>query len=527
MDYILTSFMFSTINKISTGNWLYDIVATLILMMGMNYILNDNNRSNIFSKIGTFIGWQNKYNSITYSASDKEVSNRYRALMHFISHKCDPSVKGLFEVELKKYNPRTDYDEYHTSVYRVSQNKRFNITDTIEGRVYWSSKDKSEYNGKVSYVEYQNLELLSKKLSMKEIISWVDSIEKEYKQYLKSKMLDTQTLVEVSWDARDQCIQAFYVPWESNVTFENRFFTSKNEILNKINFFLHNEKWYKDRGIPYTLGILLWGEPGCGKTGFIKALMNLTKRHGIDIKLSKKMDMNRLREIMCDDEITDDIIIPQNQRILLFEDIDAMGEVVKDRDLPKDSSDIDLDKKISEAIDTSIGRRKRRVGRGDNEEENFSVIPKPEKNDNNNLSFFLNILDGLNECPGRIVIMTTNKPEYLDKALVRPGRIDFKIHMKKATLSDIKEIIQFYWSVDNELDLLPEWSEKLSHAEIVSCCRLSDNYLDTITRIQEFIINAEKEKNKPKSITSVTDSESDNTSEKDSVSSGESKNIEI
>ncbi len=526
MDYFLTSFMFSTMNKISTGNWLYDILATLVLMTGMNYVMNENNRNNIFSKIGGLVGWNNKHNSITYSASDKEVSNRYRALMHYISQKCDPSIKGFFEVELKKYNPRTDFDEFQTSVYRVSQVRKFNITDKIEGRVYWSSKDKSEYNGKVSYVEYQNLELISKKLSMKEIISWVDSIEKDYKQYLKSRMLDTQTLVEVSWDSRDSCIQAFYVPWESNVTFENRFFTGKNEILNKIDFFLNNEKWYKDRGIPYTLGILLWGEPGCGKTGFIKALMNLTKRHGVDIKLSKKMDMNRLREVMCDDEITEDIIIPQNQRILLFEDIDAMGEVVKDRDLPKDGSELDLDKKISEAIDSTMGRKKRRSGR-DNEDDNFSVLPKVEKNDNNNLSFFLNILDGLNECPGRIVIMTTNKPEYLDKALIRPGRIDFKIHMKKATISDIKEIIQFYWSVQEEPELKLEWSEKLSHAEIVSCCRLSDNHSDTVKRIEEFIINAEKnkEKERVKSISSITDS--DESSEKDSVVSGESKNLEI
>jgi ATP-dependent 26S proteasome regulatory subunit len=518
MEYIISSFMFSTINKISTGHWLYDILATLILMMGMNYVMNENNRNTLISKIGSWVGWNNKYNSITYSASDKEVSNRYRALMHYISQKCDPSVKGLFEVEVKKYNPRTDFDEYHTSVYRVSQAKKFNITDKIEGRVYWSSKDKSEYNGKVSYVEYQNLELISKNLSMKDIIGWVDTIEKEYKQFLKSRMLDTQTLVEVSWDSRDQCIQAFYVPWESNVTFENRFFTGKKEILDKIHFFLNNEKWYKDRGIPYTLGILLWGEPGCGKTGFIKAIMNLTKRHGVDIKLSKKMDMNRLREVMCDDEIAEDIIIPQNQRILLFEDIDAMGEVVKDRDLPKDGSELDLEKKISEAIDSTMGRRKRR-GRDNDEDENYAVLPKPDKNDNNNLSFFLNILDGLNECPGRIVIMTTNKPEYLDKALIRPGRIDFKIHMKKATISDIKEIIQFYWSIDNEIELIPEWSEKLSHAEIVSCCRLSDNYSDTVKRIEEFIINAEKEKDKPK----IPDSESDNSS----CRSDESKNIEI
>jgi len=489
MDYFLTSLMFSTINKISTGNCFQDIFTTFFLIIGMNYIMNENNRDNLFSNISRIIGYINKYNSITFSASDKEISVRYRALVHYISQNCDPSIKGFYEIELKKYNPKNGVDEYQTSIYRVSQANKFNITDKIEGRVYWTSKDKTQYNGKVSYIEYQNLEIISKKLSMKELINWIENIEKEYNQYIKSKMLNTQTLVEVSWDSSNQNIQAFYIPWESNVTFDNRFFTGKNEILDKINFFLNNEKWYKERGIPYTLGILLWGEPGCGKTGFIKALMNLTKRHGIDIKLSKKMDMNRLREIMCDDEITEYIIIPQNRRILLFEDIDAMGEVVKDRNISKDNSD--LEKKILEAIDLSLNSKNIN---NKNEDDKYHNVFKQEPCDNNNLSFFLNILDGLNECPGRIIIMTTNKPEYLDKALIRPGRIDFKIHMKKASTFDIKEIIQFYWSNEIDIDIDTKWSEKLSHAEIVSYCRLSNNHYETINRIKESINNINEEK---------------------------------
>jgi SpoVK/Ycf46/Vps4 family AAA+-type ATPase len=275
-------------------------------------------------------------------------------------------------------------------------------------------------------------------------------------------------------------MSVFYAPWQSNVTFDNRFFTGKKEILDKIQFFLNNEDWYKDRGIPYTLGILLWGEPGCGKTGFIKALMNLTKRHGIDIKLSKKFDMNSLREVICDDEINSDIIIPQNNRILLFEDIDAMGDVVKDRDLPKEQSEIDINAKIKEAL---FNNTKKNSRRGSLEDE--SICPEPS-NDNNNLSYFLNILDGLHECPGRIIIMTTNKPEYLDKALVRPGRIDFKINMTKATLEDIKDILEFYWKEDINTIIPENWEQKLSHAQIVSYCRMSDNLANTISKINKF-----------------------------------------
>ena len=490
MDYFMTSFMITTMDKIQTGHLLCDILLSSFLITVLNFMMKESNRNNVLIKIYSLLELSNKYNSISYSSSEKNVSIRYRALMWLISKNDDPSVKKVSEVELKRYDSKTDSLEHHTSFYQVSQSHKFNIATIkgkkIIGRVFWYSKDKSEFNGKVSYIDYQNLELISQ-LSIKEIIIWVDSVEKEYKEYLKLKMLDTQTMVDVSWNSQEQKMEAFYIHWKSNVTFDNRFFTGKKEIVDKINFFINNEEWYKEKGIPYTLGILLWGDPGCGKTSFIKALMNLTKRHAVNIKLSKRMNMTCLREIIYDDEITDEIIIPQDKRIILFEDIDAMSEIVMDRDIPKNNSEIDLEKKISDAIDSTMKHKKR------NNNDNFSLISKIDNNDdNNNLSFFLNILDGINECPGRIIIMTTNKPEYLDKALIRPGRIDFKIHMTKATTSDIKEIIKFYWNIDEEIEISQEWSEKLTHAEIISFCRQNNNYHETILYIEKYITDNKK-----------------------------------
>merc|ERR1711953_923083 len=49
------------------------------------------------------------------------------------------------------------------------------------------------------------------------------------------------------------------------------------------------------------------------------------------------------------------------------------------------------------------------------------------KKDKLNLSGLLNVLDGVVDTPERILVMTTNHPEMLDPALVRPGRIDKKI----------------------------------------------------------------------------------------------------
>ena len=73
-----------------------------------------------------------------------------------------------------------------------------------------------------------------------------------------------------------------------------------------------------------------------------------------------------------------------------------------------------------------------------------------------NLSHLLNLIDGVVEMHGRIIIMTTNHIEKLDDALIRPGRIDLKIEFKYSTGDSIKEIIDKY---SPEIDYTSdEWS---------------------------------------------------------------------
>jgi len=67
---------------------------------------------------------------------------------------------------------------------------------------------------------------------------------------------------------------------------------------------------------------------------------------------------------------------------------------------------------------------------GKGSKESKKKLPDP---DALNLSGLLNVLDGVVDSPGRILVMTTNHPEKLDPALIRPGRINFAIelgHMK-------------------------------------------------------------------------------------------------
>ena len=60
-------------------------------------------------------------------------------------------------------------------------------------------------------------------------------------------------------------------------------------------------------------------------------------------------------------------------------------------------------------------------------------IPARINDDKINLAFVLNLIDGIRETPGRIIIITSNYYNKLDAALIRPGRIDITLNMKNAS----------------------------------------------------------------------------------------------
>jgi chaperone BCS1 len=62
-----------------------------------------------------------------------------------------------------------------------------------------------------------------------------------------------------------------------------------------------------------------------------------------------------------------------------------------------------------------------------------------------NLTGILNVLDGVVDTPGRIVIMTTNHPEMLDPALIRPGRMDKKLYLGYMAGLDVIEMLEHYF----------------------------------------------------------------------------------
>lgn len=223
----------------------------------------------------------------------------------------------------------------------------------------------------------------------------------------------------------------------TNRSFKNLFGKDINIIRKRVEFFRDNKDWYDDKGVPYTLGILVSGNPGSGKTSIIKCIANELKRHIINIHLSDTMTKTQIENLFYSEQIhvtqngkTDTYTIPINKRIYVLEDIDCQCDIILDRG--NESVEQILAKKNAE-LKQEIEKLKFALSEMSNGKKMIMTgcnMPQMEQkkedlsNEKITLSFLLNLFDGVLETPGRITFMTTNFIDKLDKAFTRPGRID-------------------------------------------------------------------------------------------------------
>ena len=474
-EYFLIPMLMSQFNNIAsnltTSVYFIDCLLVLITIVIIFTIDISIVKDDITTKLRNRLKNRTENSIVMVTTEDSKTSIKMKSIMFYISKLKEKSIYCLREKTEFAWSPDDEGQNERTSEYIIDQTKNFKLDTDVYGIIKEEKKEKSRNGDRYDIDNYSLLRIYTKNKTLIELQEWVESRVSEYKKYLRSKTSDTQLLINISQQKNKKELNEIKIegiPWESNITFDNSYFHMKYAIVKKIDFFLSNKQWYVERGIPYNLGILLYGEPGCGKTRFIKQLMNHTKRHAIDIKLNDCFDFNELKKIIYRDDINDEYIIPQNKRIIIFEDIDSMGDVVKDRNKRKSSKENST--KTKKTDDTS-------------KNEILDLLlskSTPSTNNNNNLSFLLNILDGLNECNGRIIVMTTNKMESLDKALIRPGRIDIMVEFKKSTRYDILMMILNFWKDSNlniTLDMIRDDLEyKYTSAEVINIFRSTDTF---------------------------------------------------
>jgi hypothetical protein len=385
--------------------------------------------------------------SIDYQLKSRIVYNR-----NYNNDKIDAIPDSLLEYMSKLDSSQ---DLLYKNIYIVNNKKEFNLTRDIYCK-FLNIEFNSENNLNIIIFE-----IYSYILDLSSLKNWVDEVYNIYeiektnkfgnKRFFFDEISSNSSQSHVPHSHRKYVIQDSdlyftMTQFNTNKSIKNMYGKYISEIKNRIDLFSNNIQWYKDRGIPHTLGILLHGPPGTGKTSMIKSIAKGTDRHIINIKLRDTTSKKQLFNLFFSEKIklrdgnkNDEVVVKQNKRIYVLEDIDCLTSVVLDRSL---------------TINNEIKIPKNGMNINEYNPNKEDDSEQCDENDNINLSFILNLFDGVLETPGRIIIMTSNYPEKLDKALIRPGRIDINVNLSYCDKDMIVNMFNDFYNINNDLEFI-------------------------------------------------------------------------
>lgn len=230
-------------------------------------------------------------------------------------------------------------------------------------------------------------------------------------------------------------------------TFDHIYYDQKPTVVAMLDKFKAGTMYPDTICMDNKLGILLYGPPGTGKTGTISAIANYFKRDVLLVNFSEVTTCAQL----------DEILRPAHygRYIYVFDEFDCILNVLvgqsggssaatQEEEKPADKTD------WATMLAVAEGNERRKIL--EMMREGSRKEKKPEKID---LAYLLQKLDGIEDATGRLIIATTNYPQNINPALLRPGRFDLRLCLGNCSAAMYQDILAgFYKGGEGERALI-------------------------------------------------------------------------